>query len=314
METGALSQSVRPRCSIQAASCHWYVLDIPDDRGGFGRDLALEGVGIGLELLIGGEARAHVVLVGGAIAQFGDEDLPDAAIAPAHGMAAGVPLVELAGHRDAFGVGRPDGEAHAFHPIGLGEVRAQHAIGFVVRALGVQVQLKIGDERAEAVGVFELDGGAVPQLGLKQILAGRAGEGGAEEAAVVSLLHGVDLVADAQRGGFGLRQEGADFPAGLATAFADGVRAEDTEGIAVVSANYGFDFFWCHAKDAYYCSAERNAWRRLAAGAKVAGLCKVVLLCAFLCVPRAEFFFGQTKPPTKPVSDSPCGIIGLAAM
>jgi hypothetical protein len=44
-----------------------------------------------------------------------------------------------------------------------------------------------------------------------------------------------------------LRQESADFPTGLPAAFPDGVRAEDAEGIAVVSANYGFDFFGCHA-------------------------------------------------------------------
>ena len=122
-------------------------VDIPDHRGRFRRHLAVEGVRIGLELLVGGEARAHVVLVRGALAQPGDEDLPDAAIAPAHGMAAGVPLVELAGHRDALGVGRPDGEAHALHAIDLGEVRAQRAIGFVVRAFGVQVQLEFGDQR-----------------------------------------------------------------------------------------------------------------------------------------------------------------------
>jgi hypothetical protein len=42
-------------------------------------------------------------------------------------------------------------------------------------------------------------------------------------------------------------QKGADFPAGLAAAFADAVGAEDAEGVAVVSANDSFDFFGCHA-------------------------------------------------------------------
>jgi hypothetical protein len=32
----------------------------------------------------------------------------------------------------------------------------------------------------------------------------------------------------------------------LSAAFADGVRAKDAEGIAVVTAYYGFDFFGCH--------------------------------------------------------------------
>ena len=54
-------------------------------------------------------------------------------------MAARVPLVEFAGDGDALGVGRPDGEAHAVHAVHFGEVRAQHAIGFVMRAFGMQV-------------------------------------------------------------------------------------------------------------------------------------------------------------------------------
>ena len=62
----------------------------------------------------------------------------------------------------------------------------------------------------------------------------------------MGLFHGVELVAEAQRGGLGLRQKGANFPARLAAAFADGMRAEDAEGIAVVSANYRFNFFWSH--------------------------------------------------------------------
>jgi hypothetical protein len=32
----------------------------------------------------------------------------------------------------------------------------------------------------------------------------------------------------------------------LPAAFPDAVGAEDAKGIAVVSANYGFDFFGCH--------------------------------------------------------------------
>ena len=73
----------------------------------------------------------------------------------------------------------------------------------------------------------------------------------------MALLHRIDLIADAQRGGCGLRQKRADFPAGLPAAFADGVRAEDAEGIAVVPADYGFYFFWSHWKD-YITVARRS--------------------------------------------------------
>ena len=90
-----------------------------------------------------------------------------------------------------------------------------------------------------------------------------APEGDAEESAVVSLLHGVQLVGDTQAGGFGLGEEGADFPAGLAAAFAHGMGAEDAEGVAVVAADDGFDLFWCHGRT-IYCNAGAA---RLARGA-----------------------------------------------
>ena len=113
METGDFSQSVLAARFHPGGVAPLVLVDVPHHRGRFGRHLAVERVGIGLELLVSGEARAHVVLVRGALAQAGDEKLPDAAVAPAHGMAADVPIVELAGHGDAFGVGRPDREAHA---------------------------------------------------------------------------------------------------------------------------------------------------------------------------------------------------------
>jgi len=55
------------------------------------------------------------------------------------------------------------------------------------------------------------------------------------------------LLPDAHRGGFGLRQKSADLPSGLPPASPYGMRAKDAERIAVVSANYRFDFFWSHA-------------------------------------------------------------------
>ena len=145
METGDLSQSVLAARFHPGRVLPLVPVDVPDHRGGFRRRLAVEGVGVGLELLVAGEARAHVVLVGRSLAQAGDENLPDAAIAAAHGMAADVPVVELAGDGDAFGVGRPHGEAHAGDAIGRVDVRAEGVPGFVERALGVQVEIGIGD-------------------------------------------------------------------------------------------------------------------------------------------------------------------------
>ena len=126
-----------------------------------------------------------------------------------------------------------------------------------------------------------------------------------------ALPQGVDLVADAQRGGFGLRQEGADFPTGLPAAFPDGVGAENAEGIAVVSANYGFDFFWCHASlfvmecRAGGCGPCNTVARRGARGQGPGARGRIVQTCAFLCAPGAKLLFGRTKP----ILDKSLGII-----
>src|SRR5216683_505523 len=91
--------------------------DIENDGGGFGRYFRREAVGVGLLLLIALDARPHLVLVMRAGARARNEDFPDPACAQAHGMAAAVPIVEIARDGDNFGVGRPDGEARAVDAI-----------------------------------------------------------------------------------------------------------------------------------------------------------------------------------------------------
>ena len=77
-----------------------------------------------------------------ARAERRDEELPHAAVATLHGMAGAVPLIEVADDGDIVGVGRPDGEADAVSVAFAHQMRAQHAVTFVVRAFGVQVQLE----------------------------------------------------------------------------------------------------------------------------------------------------------------------------
>ena len=86
---------------------------IPDARRRFRRQFAIERVGIGLQLLVRREARSHVVLIRSAHREPGNEQLPDTAVAPPHGMAARVPIVELAGQRNRLRIRRPHRETHA---------------------------------------------------------------------------------------------------------------------------------------------------------------------------------------------------------
>ena len=67
-----------------------------------------EAEGVGLERQQLPLGTDDLVFVGGADADTGGEDLPDAAVdALAHLMAPAVPGVEVADHRDAGGIGRP---------------------------------------------------------------------------------------------------------------------------------------------------------------------------------------------------------------
>src|SRR6516165_9818074 len=117
------------------------VIQAPDHGGGLRRMLAAEGVGIGLQLLVAGEARPDVVLVRGALLESGDEEFPYSAVAAAHGMTADIPIVEFAGDGDILGVRRPDSEAHAGDAFGGDEVGAERAPGLVESALGMQVKI-----------------------------------------------------------------------------------------------------------------------------------------------------------------------------
>ena len=176
-----------------------------------------------------------------ALAQAGNEKLPNAAVAAPHRVAANVPIVELAGHGHVFRVRRPHREAHAAHAVGFGQVRAQRAVGFVQRAFSVQVDLGIGDQLAETIRVFDLGLAAVPQVRAQGVPLRIARHLGAEEALGVPLLHRPDLAAGQHVGGFGLRQKCAYFPARLPDFSAHAVRAEDPEGIPVIPAHNGFN-------------------------------------------------------------------------
>lgn len=78
-------------------------------------------------------------------------------------MAALVPVVEIADNAHNFGVRRPDRESHAGDVVASHRMRAHGAIAFVLSALTVDVQIEVGDQGAETVGVFDLDAAVVPE-------------------------------------------------------------------------------------------------------------------------------------------------------
>ena len=79
--------------------------------------------------------RADLVLVFGAFADAGHEQLPYArAAARLHGVLAAVPVVEAADHAHAFGVRRPHREMRAGHAVAHAQMRAELVIQPVVTA------------------------------------------------------------------------------------------------------------------------------------------------------------------------------------
>ena len=86
-------------------------VEIADDRGGARRRLEGERVRVGLERRAGRRRSADLELVERALADAGDEELPDPVPRCGASGAPAVPAVEVADHADPPRVGRPDREA-----------------------------------------------------------------------------------------------------------------------------------------------------------------------------------------------------------
>ena len=116
---------------------------IPDD--GCPTRVGLEKHPVRIALLQPGaiHARANLVLVTMAIADAGDERLPDAAdTQAAHRMRPRIPPVEVANHADLFRIRRPDSEVHAGSSIDLPAVRAKLVVRTMQSAFAEQVQIE----------------------------------------------------------------------------------------------------------------------------------------------------------------------------
>src|SRR5271157_4023294 len=78
---------------------------VPDDRCGLGAKFGGETVRIGLLHHVAVVAALDLELVNLALAEIGDEQLPDSGGAPVpHWMPASIPVVEVASHADPFGI------------------------------------------------------------------------------------------------------------------------------------------------------------------------------------------------------------------
>jgi len=212
-------------------------VQVYDQRGGARAHLLGEAVGIGLLRLVASGARAQVVLVGRPFVQAGDEEFPDASVGvQAHGVNARVPAVEVADDADAVGVGRPHREMDAAHAVHFAQVRAKPLVAAEVPPFAEQVEVVVGQQRAEAIGVVQRLLAPVGRLGDEVVRGGRPRrfQRHGEEAALVQAGHGQARAVplDNESHGDGGRAEGAhgDLP------LAGGVRAEQGERVAMIAA------------------------------------------------------------------------------
>ena len=101
-------------------------------------------------------ARDDLVFVFVVGARARHEDFPIAVAAHAHGMAAAVPEIEIADHADALRIGRPHREADASDAVERDDMGTELFVQPQVVALAQQVQIVVGEQGREAIGVFQL--------------------------------------------------------------------------------------------------------------------------------------------------------------
>ncbi len=153
------------------------------------------------------------------------EDLPHAAAAErAHRERPALPVVEVAGHPHAAGVGRPDRERRAGHrPVRRlvrVDVRAERLPQPLVPALADQVQVDLAERRQPPVRVVDQVGLLGPALDpvrhLELVVARRPGHQPGEHAGGVHLAQVVPAVAEDRGDPARVRPQRADDqPAGV---------------------------------------------------------------------------------------------------
>ena len=151
------------------------IVAVGDDGGGRRPKLGLEAERIGLERQQRPVRADKLELVDRADGQFGDEDLPQAAVEPlAHLAAPSVPLVEVADHGHPRRIRRPDREQDAVDALVVDELGAEPAVELAMRALADEIVVHRTERRPERVRVdvavgslcgFDFDSIGGPLLG-----------------------------------------------------------------------------------------------------------------------------------------------------
>jgi hypothetical protein len=126
-----------------------------NDAGGVGAQARGERKGIGLAQHVP-MGRQDFEFVAVAWRNVRREDLPYAAFAPqAHHVAAPIPLVEIAHHRNAARVRRPHREGDTAHAIHLSQMGAELLEGAQMRAFGEQPDIGFAQDGRKSIGIFE---------------------------------------------------------------------------------------------------------------------------------------------------------------
>jgi len=191
---------------------------------------------IGLErakLAVGAD---DLEFVGAPLRDIGNENLPHADIgAAAHDMAAPVPIIEIAYHRDTLGIGGPDREMNAAGAFMRDEMRAHLVVEPPMGARRDQKVVNRAQHRAETVGI-----GDPPLRAIAARLVfdrrGRAQDLAFEQSALVTLCQRPKPAALEIKG---LRAFGAGYPDPRESPARPGMGAQQGEGIRVASFQQG---------------------------------------------------------------------------
>ncbi len=179
----------------------------------------------------------------------GDEKFPDAGIAArTHWADAAVPAVEIANHADAARVGSPEGKVHSGDAFKRLHMRAKLFVSVVMAPFAHQVEIELGKEVREGVGIVRFPD--VPVLVSKaEAIAGRRGseiawrgKGGLEKSRIAQAPHrnwiGLALGKDLSLDGARLKRANGPQPA---LRRIHRVRTEQAEWIGIARRQQGRD-------------------------------------------------------------------------
>ena len=206
-----------------------------DDRGGRRTQFRAESERVGLERQALAARADDLVFVRPAGAYARHENFPDAGVdAATHRMAPAVPVVEVADHRHAARIRRPDREMHTVGALVRYRMRAELVEQAQMRALADVVIVHRPEHRPEGVRIDDLPRAAVIGCPVDQRAALADRQGAFEQAGLGDAMQPADRLTVERRGFHGRRtgnEAACDEPAACL------LQAEDGEGIGMISGD-----------------------------------------------------------------------------